>query len=43
MIYILGFAVFIAYLLYACCVVAGRADDASERYFNERHKNRPKN
>ena len=42
MIYILGFAVLAVFMCYACCAVASDADDASERYYNER-QNRSKN
>ena len=43
MIYILGFLVIAGLILYSCCIAASDADDLSERYFNERHKNHPKN
>ena len=35
---ILGAMVFITLLMYACCVVAGDADDREERWFEKRNK-----
>lgn len=34
---IIGIIIFIvAITLYACCVMAGKADDAAERYYNNK-------
>lgn len=39
---LIGTAIFLAFLGYACCVAAGRADEQEERFFKEweeNHKN----